>query len=115
MSGNELSRDIRSLIEVSNNHKVKTLITGYSTESRHVVIMIEGDLKEIITITGALLYNLYKQLSESKRIPKMNYFKFVLWFYKQSITQAKDHVKNIQAKSEASKASVKSGTNIKPS
>ena len=112
----QTARDIKSLLEIELGNKVSSTINICVTDDRNVVVMMTGSLPDMVTMLGACLYNLHKQLTEKKVIPKMNYFKFIVWFYKQSLDMAKaHHVKNTQAKSKASEASGKSSGDVKPS
>ena len=109
----QTARQLNQLLEIELDAKVGSSIHMCITDERNVIVLMTGQVPDMVTMIGACLFNLHKQLTEQKIIPKMNYFKFMLWVYQQSITQAKEHVKNTQAKSEASQASGKSGTDNK--
>lgn len=109
------TQHLKQLLEVELDAEVGSSIHMCITGDRRVTVLMEGQVHDMITMLGACLANLHERLAEDEIIPKMNYFKFMLWVYQQSITQAKEHVKNTQAKSEASQASGKSGTNNKTS
>ena len=109
----QTARDLNALLEIELGANVGASIHMCVTDKRIVVVLMTGSVPDVITMIGACLYNLHKQLTEQKIIPKMNYFKFILWVYKQSIEQADKHVKKSQAKVQASKASHSSGTDKK--
>lgn len=109
----QTARQLNQLLEIELDAKVGSSIHMCITDDRNIVVLMTGQVPDMVTMIGACLYNLHKQLTEQKIIPKMNYFKFILWVYKQSIEQAIKYVKNTQAKGEASKASESSGTDKK--
>ena len=109
----QTARDLNALLEIELDAKVGSSIHMCITDKRNVVVLMTGSIPDTITMIGACLYNLHKQLTADKVIPKMNYFKFIVWVYKQSIEQATKHVKKSQAKGKASKASDSSGTDKK--
>ena len=112
----QTARDLNALLEIELDAKVGSSIHMCITDKRNVVVLMTGSIPDTITMIGACLYNLHKQLTADKVIPKMNYFKFILWVYKQSIDQAKQyHVEKSQAKGKASEASGKSSGDVKPS
>lgn len=110
------ARQLNQLLEIELDAKVGSSIHMCITDERNVIVLMTGSVPDTITMIGACLYNLHKQLTADKVIPKMNYFKFILWVYKQSIDQAKKyHVEKSQAKVQASEASGKSSGDVKPS
>mgnify|MGYP003608971974 FL=1 len=111
----QTARQLNQLSEIELDAKVGSSIHMCITDERNVIILMTGQVPDMVTMIGACLFNLHKQLTEQKIIPKMNYFKFILWVYKQSIEQASKHVKKSQAKGKASKASDSSGTDKKTS
>lgn len=98
----QTARDLNALLEIELGAKVGSSIHMCITDKRNVVVLMTGQVPDMVTMIGACLFNLHKQLTEQKIIPKMNYFKFILWVYKQSVEQANKHVKKSQAKSKAS-------------
>ena len=101
----QTARQLNQLLEIELDAKVGSSIHMCITDERNVIILMTGQVPDMVTMIGACLFNLHKQLTEQKIIPKMNYFKFILWVYKQSIEQATKHVKKSQAKSKASQVS----------
>ena len=98
----QTARQLNQLLEIELDAEVGSSIHMCVTDERDIVVLMTGQVPDMVTMIGACLYNLHKQLTEQKIIPKMNYFKFILWVYKQSIEQADKHVKKSQAKSKAS-------------
>ena len=99
----QTARHLNQLLEIELDAKVGSSIHMCITDDRNVVVVLmTGQVPDMVTMIGACLFNLHKQLTEQKIIPKMNYFKFILWVYKQSVEQATKHVKKSQAKSKAS-------------
>ena len=109
----QTARQLNQLLEIELDAKVGSSIHMCITDERNVIVLMTGQVPDMVTMIGACLFNLHKQLTEQKIIPKMNYFKFILWVYKQSIEQATKHVKKSQAKGKASQASESSGTDKK--
>ena len=89
----QTARQLNQLLEVELDAEVGSSIHMCITDERNVVVLMTGQVPDMVTMIGACLFNLHKQLTEQKIIPKMNYFKFILWVYKQSIEQASKHVK----------------------
>lgn len=98
----QTARQLNQLLEVELDAEVGSSIHMCITDERNIVVLMTGQVPDMVTMIGACLYNLHKQLTEQKIIPKMNYFKFILWVYKQSVEQATKNVKKSQAKSKAS-------------
>ena len=98
----QTARQLNQLLEVELDAEVGSSIHMCVTDERNIVVLMTGQVPDMVTMIGACLFNLHKQLTEQKIIPKMNYFKFILWVYKQSIEQAKKKKKKSQAKSKAS-------------
>ena len=101
----QTARQLKQLLEIELDAKVGSSIHMCITDERNVIILMTGQVPDMVTMIGACLFNLHKQLTEQKIIPKMNYFKFILWVYKQSIEQVTKHVKKSQAKDKASQVS----------
>lgn len=101
----QTARQLNQLLEIELDAKVGSSIHMCITDERNVIVLMTGQVPDMVTMIGACLFNLHKQLTEQKIIPKMNYFKFILWVYKQSIKQASKHVKKSQAKGKASQVS----------
>ena len=89
----QTARDLNALLEIELGAKVGSSIHMCITDERNVVVLMTGQVPDMVTMIGACLFNLHKQLTEQKIIPKMNYFEFILWVYKQSVEQASKHVK----------------------
>lgn len=98
----QTARQLNQLLEIELDAEVGSSIHMCITDDRNVVVLMTGQVHDMVTMIGACLFNLHKQLTEQKIIPKRNYFKFILWVYKQSVEQASKHVKKSQAKSKAS-------------
>lgn len=98
----QTARQLNQLLEVELDAEVGSSIHMCITDDRNIVVLMTGQVPDMVTMIGACLFNLHKQLTEQKIIPKMNYFKFILWVYKQSVEQATKNVKKSQAKSKAS-------------
>ena len=98
----QTAQQLNQLLELELDAKVGSSIHMCITDERSVVVLMSGQVPDMVTMIGACLFNLHKQLTEQKIIPKMNYFKFILWVYKQSVEQATKNVKKSQAKSKAS-------------
>ena len=111
----QTARQLNQLLKVELDAEVGSSIHMCITDERNIIVLMTGQVPDMVTMIGACLFNLHKQLTEQKIIPKMNYFKFILWVYKQSIEQASKHVKKSQAKGKASEASGKSSGDVKPS
>lgn len=101
----QTARQLNQLLEIELDAKVGSSIHMCVTDERNVIVFMTGQVPDMVTMIEACLFNLHKQLTEQKIIPKMNYFKFILWVYKQSIEQATKHVKKSQAKDKASQVS----------
>ena len=98
----QTARQLDQLLEIELDAEVGSSIHMCITDDRNIVVLMTGQVPDMVAMIGACLFNLHKQLTEQKIIPKMNYFKFILWVYKQSIEQATKHVKKSQAKGKAS-------------
>ena len=81
----QTARQLNQLLEIELDAKVGSSIHMCITDERNVIVLMTGQVPDMVTMIGACLFNLHKQLTEQKIIPKMNYFKFILWVYKQSI------------------------------
>ena len=101
----QTARQLNQLLEIELDAKVGSSIHMCIADERNVIVLMTGQVPDMVAMIGACLFNLHKQLTEQKIIPKMNYFEFILWVYKQSIEQATKHVKESQAKGKASQAS----------
>lgn len=89
----QTARQLNQLLEVELDAEVGSSIHMCVTDERDIVVLMTGQVPDMVTMIGACLFNLHKQLTEQKIIPKMNYFEFILWVYKQSVEQASKHVK----------------------
>ena len=98
----QTARQLNQLLGIELDAEVGSSIHMCVTDERNIVVLMTGQVPDMVTMIGACLFNLHKQLTEQKIIPKMNYFKFILWVYKQSLEQADKYVKKSQAKSKAS-------------
>ena len=98
----QTARQLDQLLEIELDAEVGSSIHMCITDDRNIVVLMTGQVPDMVAMIGACLFNLHKQLTEQKIIPKMNYFKFILWVYKQSVEQATKHVEKSQAKSKAS-------------
>ena len=98
----QTARQLDQLLEIELDAEVGSSIHMCITDDRNIVVRMTGQVPDMVAMIGACLFNLHKQLTEQKIIPKMNYFKFILWVYKQSVEQATKHVEKSQAKSKAS-------------
>ena len=101
----QTARQLNQLLEIELDAEVGSSIHMCITDDRNIVVLMTGQVPDMVTMIGACLFNLHKQLTEQKIIPKMNYFKFILWVYKQSVEQATKNVKKSQAKGKASQVS----------
>ena len=83
----QTARQLNQLLEAELDAEVGSSIHICTTDDHNIVVLMTGHVPDMVTMISACLFNLHKQLTEQKIIPKMNYFKFILWVYKQRIEQ----------------------------